>query len=327
MSGLNTSSGLRHLIKETLSPIIGSKDYIFLDVPYYANIGDTLIYKGTEDFLAPLPGRCLYKASIESYVKPSIAEEVIILFQGGGNFGDLWRRHTEFVLRVLDQFPRNKAIILPQSIYYDNADVMEMDAHLLGKHPSLTICARDRRSYILAKKHFGANDVLMLPDMAFCIEPSFLSKYHYPAKEKTLFFKRKDREFADYDFEKLVVAQGHLDELEWPSMQRELVISKLLYLLRRISAAGNQIGMGSVFRRLFDWYALSIYMPRLLKIGIQFISQYQRVYSTRLHGAILSILLDRPLVFFDNSYGKNSSFYDTWLREFENVVFVERKTF
>lgn len=142
---------------------------------------------------------------------------------------------------------------------------------------------------------------------------------------RALFFKRKDQEFADYDFEQHVVAQGPLDELEWPSMQDDLVISKILHKLKNISSVGNKVGIGAVSRRLLDWYAQSIYMPWLLRIGIQFISQYQQVYSTRLHGAILSILLGKPLVFFDNSYGKNSSFYDTWLRDFNNVCFVPRE--
>lgn len=324
MSRFNISAGLNRLINKGLCPIIGHADYILLDVPYYTNIGDTLIYKGTEDFLASLPGRCLYKTAIENYSKPSISEDVIILFQGGGNFGDIWRRHTEFVLRVLGEFPRNRAIILPQTIYYENASVMVADACFMSEYPNLTICARDKVSYELALTHFSANDILMLPDMAFCIAPSFLNTYRQPVKGKTLFFKRKDQEFADYDFERHVVVQGPLDELEWPSMQRDLMVTKILHQLKRICVIGNQVGFGAITRRLLDWYAQSIFMPFMLKIGVQFISQYQQVYSTRLHGAILSILLDKPLVFFDNSYGKNSSFYDTWLRDFNNVHFVPR---
>lgn len=324
MSGLNTSAELGGLIKKTLSPLMGEADYVFLDIPYYTNIGDTLIYKGTEDFLATLPGRCIYKTAIENYAKLSISEDVVILFQGGGNFGDIWRRHTDFVLRVLEDFPNNRAIILSQTIYYENSDVMEADARLMGNHPNLTICARDRVSYDLALKYFGANDVLMLPDMAFCIDPSFLEKYHMPAKEKALFFKRKDQEFADYDFDKHLEAQGQLDELEWPSMEQDLVISKILSHLKRINSLAIKVGFGPVSRRLLDWYAQTIYMPCLLKIGIRFISQYRQVYSTRLHGAILSILLNRPLVFFDNSYGKNSRFFDAWLTGFENVHFVRK---
>ena len=51
---------LGEIIRKTLTPLIKG-DYIFLDLPYHGNIGDTLIWKGTESFLRELPGKCLGK--------------------------------------------------------------------------------------------------------------------------------------------------------------------------------------------------------------------------------------------------------------------------
>ena len=45
---------LGNIIKSSLIPLIPG-DYILLDLPYYSNIGDILIWKGTEDFLKELP--------------------------------------------------------------------------------------------------------------------------------------------------------------------------------------------------------------------------------------------------------------------------------
>lgn len=45
---------LKNKIYEELTPLIDS-DYILLDLPYYSNIGDTLIWEGTESFLKSLP--------------------------------------------------------------------------------------------------------------------------------------------------------------------------------------------------------------------------------------------------------------------------------
>jgi pyruvyl transferase EpsO len=81
---------------------------------------------------------------------------------------------------------------------------------------------------------------------------------------------------------------------------------------------------GFRFGLLFiDWYANKIFMPTLLARGIRFMAGYKYVYTTRLHGAILAVLLKKQIVFFDNSYGKNYAIYNTWLRGFENVRFVE----
>lgn len=43
-------SQLKSIIDKQLSPLIDA-NYILLDVPYYTNIGDTLIWEGTREFL------------------------------------------------------------------------------------------------------------------------------------------------------------------------------------------------------------------------------------------------------------------------------------
>ena len=50
-------------------------------------------------------------------------------------------------------------------------------------------------------------------------------------------------------------------------------------------------------------------------MGVDFLSQFDEVITTRLHGHILSLLMDIPSVMIDNNYGKNSRFYDAWLEE------------
>jgi len=294
------------------------KDYIFLDLPYYTNIGDTLIWKGTEDFLEQVPGKCLYRASIETYIKPSIKEDVIILFQGGGNFGDIWRAHTEHVMEVLRDFPNNKAIILPQTVHYKDQSIMESDAKQIGSHRNVIVCARDKNSFDLLRTNFKVKNVLLLPDMAFCMNNSFLKKHSKKAKPKSLFFKRKDVEKCDYAFKQFIL-EAEVDVAEWPSMDKKMVATGFLILL---SILRKRLPKMLFFKTLTNWYANTIYMPFLLKVGIRFISSYDKVYSTRLHGAILSILLSKNLVFFDNSYGKNSSFYNCWLQGLDNVKFI-----
>jgi exopolysaccharide biosynthesis predicted pyruvyltransferase EpsI len=57
-------------------------------------------------------------------------------------------------------------------------------------------------------------------------------------------------------------------------------------------------------------------------MGIDLVSQYKFVISTRLHGHILCLLLGIPSIIVDNSYGKNKRFYDTWLNEVEGSYFA-----
>ena len=65
-------------------------------------------------------------------------------------------------------------------------------------------------------------------------------------------------------------------------------------------------------------YIVNLYIRK----GIHFVNGYDIVYTTRLHVAILSVLLNKQVYFFDNSYGKNSALYNTWLLEFPNIKLV-----
>ena len=56
---------LSEVIRSTLPPIIGDK-CIYLDLAYYLNIGDVLIWEGTEFFLKSSGIDCIYKASKET---------------------------------------------------------------------------------------------------------------------------------------------------------------------------------------------------------------------------------------------------------------------
>ena len=104
---------LRRKIEEELTPLIDS-DYLFLDLPYYSNIGDALIWMGTEHFLENISHKCLGKHNIDTFDFRPIPKDAIILLQGGGNFGDIWRQHQEFRLNVLQQYKENRIIVLPQ---------------------------------------------------------------------------------------------------------------------------------------------------------------------------------------------------------------------
>ena len=77
---------LRKKISDTLTPLI-NHDYVLLDLPYYDNIGDTLIWDGTKEFLKTLPYKCLYYASKDSFRYRDLSPDTVILLSGG----QFWR--------------------------------------------------------------------------------------------------------------------------------------------------------------------------------------------------------------------------------------------
>ena len=59
----------------------------------------------------------LYVANDKYEDLGKIPKSAIILLNGGGNFGDLWRSHSEFRIKVINNFRTNKIIIFPQTVF------------------------------------------------------------------------------------------------------------------------------------------------------------------------------------------------------------------
>lgn len=303
---------LRDNVCKTLIPIIDN-DYIFIDLPYYQNIGDVLIWQGSETFLKNIHHRCLYRSSFYTFDDRKIDESVIIIMQGGGNWGDIWHEHNDFRLKIVKQYPNNKIIILPQTIYYESKQNLLSDMLIFGKHQKLIVCARDQVTYDLLESSLPNCTKLLLPDMALFLD--------FPLKNsktgKKLFFKRLDKEInamTKYD-----LIPKDVDVHDWPTYENILcadkLFSRIIYVIKKLYPKFNFMD----YRYLNDLLYQKILRKLYIKEGVKLLDQYDIIYSTRLHAAILGLLLGKQVVLFDNSYGKNKNFYNTWLKDIDSI--------
>lgn len=298
------------IIESTLVPLMKS-DYIFIDLPYYSNIGDTLIWKGTETFLSKLPYKCLGKASFQTFQFPKLSEDVAIIMMGGGNWGDLYAPHNQLRREVATRYPNNRIIVLPQTVYYQSARNARNDAKVFHKNKNLIICARDKYSYHFLKAFGFSKNILLLPDMAFCIDTEGLKKMGKHVIGKDLLFQRVDKEKANVAKALSLLKDGMYDISDWPLYEgNDIRLEKLFELIKQ-----------GKFTEA-DLYATTSYMPNRVKEGVELISQYNKVFSNRLHGAILSVLLEKEVFIIDNSYGKNRHYYETWLINTEKINYL-----
>ena len=307
---------LKSLISNALLPLIGKRCALY-DVPFYKNIGDVLIWQGELSFLEDNAIQIVDFADYHTYIYKRLPEDVTILFQGGGNTGDLYHEHTELLLKLVKDYPKNRIVVFSQTVYYKNKDLLKHDFDLMAKHGNLYFCARDYNSYDTIVP-FLRDHALVLPDMAFCINLQYLSQWQKPSTLNTLYIKRNDIEAKSSEIE------GVFDSVtDWPCFERKIMLSNL----------GNTI-YDRVYRYvpilrkaiLESWkeYAYSRFRPLMIKDGVGFISPYKQIISERLHGCILSILLGKDVTVVNNSYGKNKSFYEAWLKEFNNVKLLEK---
>lgn len=321
ITALQKCHELKNIILERLTPLIDN-DYVLLGLPYHPNIGDSMIWEGAESFLNTTPYKCLYTASVWSYNPVrKIPEDAIIIINGGGSFGDLWRHNTKFWLSLIQQYPSNKIVILPQSIHYENEEQLKEDAEIFSKHKRITICLRDKNSLRIANQYFLQSEKILVPDMAFCMDITKWEKYiNSASSDRILFLNRKDSEKKQNLNYNIVPTNAEI--LDWPTMGKPPFSIKLYYkvfgLLKRIDKMFSTHLSNSFSDRMYK----NTFRKMFIQEGVVFLSSYSEIYTTRLHTAILAILLQKPFVWFDNSYGKSSALYDAWLSDVEGIKFI-----
>lgn len=309
MNYIEKNNELKQIIKNKLSPFVSGKCCL-LGLPYYhENIGDFLIWEGVELFLKDVGVNCVYRASALRYDPKRIYKNMTILINGGGSFGDVWENAIRNWRQIVNDFPNNKIVILPQTVFYSDHNVMLADADLFGHHPNLILCARDNRSFNTLRLYFHLNTILLIPDMAFYMSNSPLLNCKKKSSNKILFLKRKDKELNnDIDFSFLEKSQ--IDSMDWITYDKNTFYIKLIkkYCIKK---------RNPLIVRFIDFYIYFFYKNYIIKLGVLFFADYIEVFTTRLHGAILSCLMQKYFILFDNSYGKNKLFFETWLGDLE----------
>ena len=278
-------------------------DYVYLDIPGHFNIGDQLIYNGAMTILEKVvPHRCKYQSIVENFDKNRISKNVNIVLHGGGNWGDGF--YTRFRNEIVAAFPDNKIIFMPQTIRYFWADI-EHDAKLYASHGNLHLCARDNKSYELLQKYFSANHIYLLPDSAVGLW-DVLPKWRKGMQNKSLYLKRMDGESA---LEKWDV--NNADVKDWGEIMEDLGFSRVLWPYMGIRKVKKMIG-GVLMKNIANRYFISVLESFIIKNVPQYFLQYDKLYTTRLHGVILAKLLDMPVEYQDTRFGKISGYCETW---------------
>lgn len=314
MDHISKKRQLASLIDERLTPLIDN-NYVLYGLPYYTNIGDTLIWNGELEFLKKLPYKCVGTCPWNKYPGTKLPENVIILITGGGYFGDLWRNGWEYVLKGIEPNLNNKIIFLPGTVYYENHDLLKKDAEYLAKFPNFIICVRDKVSFELASNNFS-NKVILIPDMAFYMNEKYLRNCSKKTPQyNALFIRRQDKEFPEKSF---AIPSTQYDTHDWETMENPMSIGKNFYRLQyRIELLSKRLP--EFARYLNNLLYKYLYRVKLTKIGCSQIASYHTIYTTRLHAMILACLIGREAVMIDSKFGKLSSFYDTWLTDCDNI--------
>ena len=296
-------TGLRDHLLRGLAPLVaGAPAIALLDFPAHANVGDSAIWLGALEALrvleAPAPS---YTCDSDHYDRRALARALgdagIILFTGGGSFGDLWERPLRFRERVVGDFPRHRIVQLPESAHFVHAESLARARATFNRHDHVTLLARDAASLTLFQREFRAPSTL-LPDMAFALGPL---PRPGSATGDLLWLKRGDREDRWPGAVIPAATDWLIDEPDW-------LISLTGRLQQRLKSSPRlRPALARVLARAHAPVA-----QRRLARGVRLLASARTVVTDRLHGHILALLLGIPHVILDNSYGKLHQFAAAW---------------
>lgn len=137
--------------------------------------------------------------------------------------------------------------------------------------------------------------------------------------DKVLYLKRIDNELSKDDGKTEIPNNAEVHD--WSTYEYSFLkvkmIEKLFYkfcrLLTIMKFSDKSIA------RLNDWKCNYFYRRFYVQLGIDFLSPYSLIYTTRLHVMILGVLLNKKMHLINNTSGKVVNFYNTWLKEIKNI--------
>lgn len=276
----------------------------------HGNLGDHAIIYAMEkmvkqktkydDYISIKRADCLF---FLNEIAQFVRESDVILIPGGGWIGTLWEQSGELFINILETFHRNKIVVFPQTIYfhenYYGKEQKERLYRALENCYDITLCVRERLSYEFLVKEMPKETSKiryeLVPDVVLSIDDlaQTLSR-----EDKCLCLLRKDKE----------------------SVSSRRVIDDVIKIIQK-----NQLDIENA-----DTVLPYHIDPKVRKSSlINLLEKYGKsrlVFTDRLHGMIFSVITSTPCIVMDNSSRKVSGVYEAWLKNNDDILFVDEST-
>lgn len=296
--------GLKHCRDVTHN--VDDKQHIFyFGIPMHPNLGDLAQYVCISEYLhsnypeykvigidsTVYMGKCYpLRKIIKRLIKPSD----LIFFQSGYCTQDLGGIEDLMHQKVIADFPNNRLVMMPQTVYFQSASRKRQASRIYNQHKHLLFLARDEISYITAKAMFPSLPIYAYPD----IVTTLIGKYDFNLNRLgILVCVRNDTE--KYYSEK------EINELK----EKLSVIDKVEQLDTTVDAALNATSPG-----------LKEYIENYIKN----MANFRLIVTDRYHGTIFSLVANTPVIVIKTTDHKVVTGVD-WFKGIydNNVMYVD----
>ena len=275
------------------------KKALMLATAEHQNIGDAAIDLAEQNLLLQyFPD--YFQVEFSTYEMPNkyhflqaiVNPSDILFINGGGNMGSLYREEEELHRRIVQDFPNNKIVILPQTIYF--ADTPEgqaelaLSARVYNHHKDLTIFARGRESYDFACRHFYNARVRLMADVVLALH-------------------------RDYGFDRsgvLLCLRGDGESVL--AQQNQQILDTVQRIDPDVEIRTN-IAEQDISR---------VDRAAVVNDELQRYARRRVVVTDRLHGMIFAAVTGTPCVVLDNATHKSRDFYETFLQDSNAVFYI-----
>jgi exopolysaccharide biosynthesis predicted pyruvyltransferase EpsI len=183
---------------------------------------------------------------------------------------------------MITRYNKNKIVIFPQSVYYNDISLADSDKIILEQH-DVHLTLRQQESLEFCQKHFPNVSLYGIPDVAFMIG-DVESKASSPTYD-VLILRR-------LQFENGKTRQYSLSY--WDEALEFFRNENKTFLLTSWLDHKYE-------KQEFD---LATQGFEILDLSIEVLSLGKLVITDTLHGSVLSVLMNKPHVYIDNGYNK-----------------------
>jgi exopolysaccharide biosynthesis predicted pyruvyltransferase EpsI len=225
----------------------------------------------------------------KTYFYETVKPDETMFFNGGGNFGDLYRFSSVYRNNLIRILPNNSIVAFPQTMNYRNKSLIKKDDDIYSMHKKLALSFRSKESYEAALRAFPTTQILFVPDLAFYI--GNLKPITMPSFD-IFILRRTDTE-------------SRFNKTIWAAAYEKHLKGIYTYLEK-------------------DWFFYqhekTMDMKKLVEIRLplvnQVISQGKIIITDRLHASIFSFLIGKPHIIINEKYKK---IYHTRSSAFEHI--------